>query len=206
MSLEDWAVEATDTSVMARIAVFCERCDNISIVDVDISTDYETQCPRCGAEGFSSYDNKASSVKTCLEKDCSNYLKILYTSKCEGNRNSNECKKPAAALDDGQIDKLPLSDSADKDEKDPKIVRRLKALLQKAESYVESSGSHHKSSGGRHGSGATEMHSGAHAVKAQHREKYAGEIQAILDEDREGVIPKSLEREAKDIIGRVLNK
>jgi hypothetical protein len=188
---------AADEEVTFIDDFVCDTCDRI--VRLEVSEGGEHFCPHCSAHLKSL---PGTGVRTCKEQECSNYMKqVLRSGSCEGNRNGNECKKPLFLVTPENVDQFPVTATAQVSES--KAVRKLKATLQKAQSYVDSSGSHHKSTSGRHGSRQVEQHSSAHKAKKRDREGYIEKIQGLLaDSD----IPASLQREANEMIGKLKNK
>lgn len=80
--------------------------------------------------------------------------------------------------------------------------KQLKALIQKAESFVSGSGTHHKSKGGSHTSAATEKHSAAMKGKKLVRDKYIEQLQQAMEKASN----KKLISEAKNVVKSVQNK
>lgn len=152
-------------------------------------------CPfRCDGTLYN-LSSDESKVYYCTNESCTQFhLVTKISGKCL------QCDKAKA-----QLSQKPAYVAVEPEERSHnKAERRLIALLQKAQSFVEGSGTHHRSKGGKHTSSATEMHSSAHKGKKMVRDSYASDIQDLLDSGQ--VNDSKLIKQAKEMIGKVENK
>ncbi|MGH8952122.1 MAG: hypothetical protein ACRDX9_11915 [Acidimicrobiia bacterium] len=170
--------------------------------------DGKTKTPDLGESELKHY-------ATCIEPYCSMYLSTVCApdakGRCEGKRGDKHgaCMKSLVELDDEAVqDLVPDNRSTKGDEKDPGPVRRLRALIAKAESWIGGSGTHHRSTGGPHTSGAQEKHSGAHASKSLVRDRYADQLIELATEVNAtyGKTYASLVKQGQDTAKKVKGK
>jgi hypothetical protein len=174
----------TDTSpdltqdFLIRVVFLCKRCQKFTVTTIDESAwhGHPVTCGHCHVEGTAA-DARKLTYQVCTTNSCKDFLDAAGARHDRGKCMS--CNKPLLELCDVYEDLPDHPEPAD-DASVPAEVRRLKALTRQIEGWIASSGAHHRSTSGPHGAGATERHSKAHAAKAQLRDRWPGEVDALI--------------------------
>jgi hypothetical protein len=158
-----------------------------------------TPCPHCEA---ADWDYPSDDVMFCPNSACDYHRAPVETNsphceRCSTGKNKTRLVTAKAFM---QLD------NPKEEEATGSAENRLKAKIQQANNFVKGSGTHHRSKSGKHTKAASEKHSGAGHGKKITRDKYAKQLQELIDELMKEDPESSLLKEGENVRKAVLNK
>jgi len=194
----------------------CPTCEKLIIFELVDEERYQAYvCPKCESDMTLLTKQTIGKYTTCTVPTCGFYLSTVAAGdtdeRCEGKRSDKKTKCLKV------LHTLTMDDAADYiydakpegDEDMPGAVRRLRARVAAAKSFVAGSGTHHRTKPGAHTSADREKHSAASGSKAKVRNYYIAQLEeaiaGVRDLQNAGTYSKVV-NEAKSTIGAVQSK